>query len=202
MTAAETSYDVDGRQKSARPRYFTKAAANVDYEVMVTDWSINHAARSVRSFLIEIKGLSQRQYEHCIDMHPVSGWEHRRREIVDDINMQLLGHHAASVKQLNEQHLAAANLGLVKALKFLESVTEPKDLKVVVETIAVCQRVSRVALGLPMTDEGIVQFRAAGLASTDHANGKDHPQNKREFTFEELDKMIGRNGKRTEEGES
>ena len=189
VATVKTKLKEDYNQHSERPRYFTKFATLTNFEILIVDWSVNFGAKSVRAYLIEIKGFSQRQYEHAIAQCSVAQWEARRREIINKMTEELLDDHTASIKELNESHILAAKLGLAKAMSFLISVTTASDLKMLVDAVTVCQRVARVALGLPMTEEGIENMRNAELGANTQrcstAESEKHPWAGRMFTFED-----------------
>lgn len=156
--------DISKADAVARAKHF-------ELESLVYEWSITAPELSPRKFLMERKSYTEHMYVHATTLFAPAQWYVRRKEIQDQLTTSLVKTHVDFVVEMNDTHIKAAKLGLVKAIDMMtrmkiEERRDKKgniyfagfrttDLKNCLESIHVAQRIQRMALGLP-TNEGSI----------------------------------------------
>jgi len=142
-------------------------------ELLQMEWALFHPEKSVLEFITVEKGYSKGQYCAMTTKAPVSEWKARKEVYQNKIAMQVAERHIDKIAEMNDQHIKAGRLGLVKGLQLLsQGVTGvvkktgkkfqrdlyPQEYNFVMQGIKTAQQVYRTAMGMPGDSEGMRQL--------------------------------------------
>ena len=113
------------------------------------EWAKSYPDRSIRDYLISIKGFTPRQYKRILETAPKGEWAYRREEIQNRIAVESLEAHIEGAKKVNERFMKTAEVAVAIATK--QMVTESIDPKGLLNAISAVEKAQKVyceALGL------------------------------------------------------
>ena len=117
-----------------------------------TEWATKHHTLSVRSFLIEHKGFTARQYRYIIGKAKLNQWHIRREEIQNQVVSAKTNGIVNRIVKSHEQVLKTANLNLLQInnqlTKFNPSTGKSMDLLNYARAMSVIQNTEMIACGI------------------------------------------------------
>tara|TARA_Y100001935_G_C17310260_1_gene515404 strand:- start:61 stop:612 length:552 start_codon:yes stop_codon:yes gene_type:complete len=112
-------------------------------------WSKSYPDRSIRDFLISIKGFTPRQYKRILEKAPKGEWAYRREEVQNRIAVESLEAHVEEAKKVNERFMKTAEVAVAIATKqMVDDSIDPKGLLNAISSVEKAQKVYCEALGL------------------------------------------------------
>jgi hypothetical protein len=154
-----------------------------DSALLKLEWAIKYSDMSPASYLREIKGYSQNQIKHILELDGGRvDWTVEKNAVRDKLTESVVKRHIDLIAEVQEQHISASKLGLAKAIEMLAKLSiEPakdKDGKIIVDAkgkivhrgfrsidlvncmaaIEKAQMIYRKAMGLPNDEGGLQQI--------------------------------------------
>jgi len=189
-----------GAIQKARAERLAKIEKSYPVELMLTDFAIGHPDRTVRQYLVEDKGYSQKEYVDIIKKVPAADWYQARRETLDKITENLVKRQIDWAAEMHDLHFQSSKVGLLSAVEWLEyqkslpiKDRDIRMLKVAMETIQLAQKIQRTALGLPTDDGAIHIYNKLVMNNDKHVQEMEKtPVEKLEetLTYEEIQELI------------
>jgi hypothetical protein len=154
-----------------------------EVEVTALEWALKYSTMTVTAFLRDIKGYSEYRRGAMLAALPVEEWHKVKEGINDAVTSDLVKRHVDVMAEVQEQHVRASNIGLLKAIEMISKMQlEPMrdksgkmmmdpttkkpvyrgfrsiDLLNCMNSISKAQEIYRRAMGLPNDGEGLAQI--------------------------------------------
>jgi hypothetical protein len=145
--------------------------------LLKVEWATKYASTSIRDYLINVRGLSHKQYNQIMAHAPKPEWDAERERLLDGITSDLVKRQVDLIAENQERHISGANVALARAIEMLskgsiEIVKTSKTGKVFRTTIPLrssdimnlataiekVQQIYRRAMGLPNDESGLAQL--------------------------------------------
>lgn len=117
------------------------------------EWASNHASRSVRDFLLNVKGYSSRRYRYIMAKAPALQWTTRRQEIQNNVLSARQDSLFRDALEMNNQIYRTAKLSAALTMRDLAEKSEngrlsAKELVDYMRSLETTQTVAMRALGI------------------------------------------------------
>jgi len=116
------------------------------------EWAIKYNTRSIRNYLIEVKGLTERQYRYVLKKAALDSWILKRTQIETKAQAIHIESYLDKVMKTTDNHLKAANLTLMKITSQIANYNparqNPSTLLHLTRALAEAQSVAFKALGM------------------------------------------------------
>lgn len=145
--------------------------------LLKVEWATKYANHTIRDYLMNIRGVSNKQYLRILEQAPKHEWDAERAQLLDGITSDLVKRQIDLIAENQERHISGANVALARAIEMLskgslEVVKTSKTGKVVRTTIPLrssdimnlataiekVQQIYRRAMGLPNDESGLAQL--------------------------------------------
>ncbi|MDZ4661051.1 MAG: hypothetical protein SGJ18_05470 [Pseudomonadota bacterium] len=117
------------------------------------EWASNHANKSVRDFLINVKGFTPRRYRYVMQQAPALQWNTRRQELQNNVLSAKQDALLQDALETNNQIFKTAKLGAALTMRDLSVKGEKgrlssKELVDYMRSLETTQTVAMKALGI------------------------------------------------------
>jgi len=145
--------------------------------LLKVEWATKYSSTSIRDYLINVRGLSHKQYNQIMVHAPKPEWDAEREKLLDGITSDLVKRQVDLIAENQERHISGANIALARAIEMLsngsiEIVKTDKDGNVkrtvlplrssdimnLATAIEKAQQIYRRAMGLPNDESGMAQL--------------------------------------------
>lgn len=143
-------------------------------QVLMMEWAIMAAAGETPTTWLKAKGYSDYEAGNILRAVPAGEWWRQREALQDKITATTVKRHIDLVAEMNDQHIAAAKLGMARAIEFMTKmkIEEARDkrgrlyfkgfrsidLQNCLTALANAQKIQRLALGLNTDTDGSVNI--------------------------------------------
>jgi hypothetical protein len=114
------------------------------------EWATQYANQSLRAFLLETKGFSERQYRYILDKSPAIEWNIRKEEIQNKVVSETIDSFAEQAAQVHRGFIASAELATAftrRALAARSTNIESSELLNLLKSLAEAQEIYLKAIG-------------------------------------------------------
>ncbi|NBW99123.1 hypothetical protein EBR03_06085 [bacterium] len=145
--------------------------------LLKVEWATKYASTSIRDYLLNVRGLSHKQYNQIMALAPKPEWDAERAQLLDGITSDLVKRQIDLIAENQERHISGANVALARAIEMLskgsiEIVKTDKegnvkrtvfplrssDIMNLATAIEKAQQIYRRAMGLPNDEGGMAQL--------------------------------------------
>ena len=155
------------------------------------EWATEYPSVSIRSFLRNLKNLTQRQYAFVLEKAPASQWKARREEIQNDLTCRKHEKFANDLTDTLNGTLMGARIAATKVLTRLmdDKPMKPSELLNLVKTLESSQSIIHGIMGKPkpFTMPSIEKTKPVATAPT-----KVEPEDPRmkQMTYDDIMMLI------------
>ena len=113
------------------------------------EWATEYPSLSIRDFLIEKRGFTDRQYRFILSRAPAEEWKKGREEIQNRMGSQKIDGFLADMRKTQGTHSRASHLALARSVGLLaKKELKPTDLLNCIRSVEVAQRIFHTAMGI------------------------------------------------------
>ncbi len=114
------------------------------------EWATQYANQSLRAFLLDTKGFTERQYRYILDRSPAIEWNIRKEEIQNKVVSETIESFAEQAAQVHRGFITAAELATAVTQRTLAakgSHIESGELLNLLKSLAEAQEIYLKAIG-------------------------------------------------------